>query len=383
MTVRYGMEGYGVTLLQFALTRAGLDIGIPDGIYGRRTMRVLQRFQRDHGLATDGIAGKLTWAALFPYITGYTLHRIGRGDTFPILAERFGISIDALKTANPSLSPEAPLAGETMVLPLTFPVIIGSIPCTSLLEGLWVKGLTMRYPFIKVREIGRSGMGRPILALSLGKGDNRLGFVGAHHADGWITALVLLRFLEEYAAAYAMGGSLGGVRACELYERSTIHMVPLVNPDGVDLITGALSVEDSFHAQARALASHYPDIPFPEGWRSNIFGVDLGLQYPTGWETVRNARFAKGYTRPGPRDYAGSEPLIAPESRSVAKWTQKQDFDLTLSFDEGYRGWFAQTWHRPGYILETGERGGSMLPAFDLIFRKALPIMVRALTLSP
>ena len=79
--IKYGMEGYTVKLLQYALARAGMEPGDADGIFGRRTAKALQQFQRERGLAADGVAGKLTWAALYPYISGYTLHRITAGDT--------------------------------------------------------------------------------------------------------------------------------------------------------------------------------------------------------------------------------------------------------------------------------------------------------------
>ena len=71
-TLSYGNEGYPVQLLQYALERAGMGVGKLDGIFGRKTLKALQRFQRDAGLSSDGIAGKLTWAALYPYICGYT-----------------------------------------------------------------------------------------------------------------------------------------------------------------------------------------------------------------------------------------------------------------------------------------------------------------------
>ena len=56
MDLTYGNNGYLVSLLQYALQRAGLDAGNPDGIFGRRTAKALMRFQREQGLAADGIA---------------------------------------------------------------------------------------------------------------------------------------------------------------------------------------------------------------------------------------------------------------------------------------------------------------------------------------
>ena len=424
--VKYGMEGYDVKLLQYALFRAGMDAGNPDGIFGRRTAAAVQRFQREKGLSADGIAGKLTWAALYPYISGYTLHRISPQDTMYSLAEAYHTHVDAIRTANPAMDPGALAVGDTMIVPLDMPVVTHEIACSSLLTGLMLKGLIMRYPFVKVSEIGRSVMGRPLMAVSLGVGSKRIGYNAAHHANEWITVPILLRFLEEYAAAYAAKRTIGGAAAEDMYKTATLHLVPLVNPDGVDLITGALDPSDSFYVQAQALASHYPDIPFPDGWKSNISGVDLNLQYPAGWNVARRIKFAQGYDRPGPRDYVGSEPLIQPESRAMAKWTKAHDFSLTLSYHTqgeviywqydgvqvpgakaigqafsqssgyalktapsesgyaGYKDWFIASWGRPGFTIEAGA-GQKPLPLwqFERIYRENLPILVRGVTLSP
>ena len=214
--------------------------------------------------------------------------------------------------------------------------------------------------------------------------------------------------------------------AKELFSGTALHMVPLVNPDGVDLVTGTLDPDDSYYAQAKALSSFYPEIPFPDGWKSNIAGVDLNLQYPAEWQTARGIKFSQGFTRPGPREYVGDAPLIAPESRAMAKWTRERDFSLTISYHTqgkviywqygdivvpgaqrigtafskgsgyrmedvpyassfaGYKDWFIQTWRRPGFTIEAGI-GKNPLPLsqFDEIYRHNLPILVQGLTLSP
>ncbi len=50
--------------LQRALNELGFDAGRPDGVYGDATAAAVRRFQRDAGLAPDGIVGPRTLRAL-------------------------------------------------------------------------------------------------------------------------------------------------------------------------------------------------------------------------------------------------------------------------------------------------------------------------------
>ena len=52
-----------------------------------------------------------------------------------------------------------------------------------------------------------------------------------------------MKYLENYARAYAFGGNIGGRNAAELYRRTTLYLAPLVNPDGVDLVTGETTIQ--------------------------------------------------------------------------------------------------------------------------------------------
>ena len=75
--------------------------------------------------------------------------------------------------------------------------------------------------------------------------------------------------------------------ASRIAETATIYMVPMVDPDGVDLVVGAIEQGTVPYETARTLADRYPDIPFPDGWKANLLGVDLNLNYPAGWREAR------------------------------------------------------------------------------------------------
>jgi peptidoglycan hydrolase-like protein with peptidoglycan-binding domain len=61
--LRLGMTGSDVRRLQRRLTSAGYRVAVT-GRFNQRTRRAVVRFQREHGLTADGVAGPLTVAAL-------------------------------------------------------------------------------------------------------------------------------------------------------------------------------------------------------------------------------------------------------------------------------------------------------------------------------
>ena len=231
---------------------------------------------------------------------------------------------------------------------------------------------------------------------------------------------------QELAQAIQTGGRIYGIPAKNISNAATIYMIPMVNPDGVDLVTGAIEPGSLEYEIARRLGENYPDIPFPSGWKANLLGVDLNLQYPAGWLQAREIKFSQGYTKPGPRDYVGRAPLGQLESRALADFTEAvdpalvlayhtqgqviywkfkdifvpgaealaQDFARTSGYEladtpyesawAGYKDWFIQEYRRPGYTIEVG-RGENPLPLqqFDEIYRKNLGILTAAATGLP
>ena len=419
-TLRFGSTGPAVELLQLALERAGFGPLRTDGVFGPATRGALARFQSANGLRVDAIAGKATHHALLPWYTGYVSLRIRPGDTVWSLARRYGSSTEAVLLANPGLQPENLSIGSALIVPLPFPVVPIGLHWCSALVSFCVQGLGARCPFLLTGSMGKSALGRSLWTLRLGRGPNRVLYQAQHHANEWITTPLLLRFTEELAAAAAAGEELAGFSAAEILDYATISLVPAVNPDGMDLATGELSSGEAYR-QARAIAERYPRFPFPSGWKANIRGVDLNLQYPAGWEEARANKYAQGIVSPAPADFVGEAPLSAPEAQAMAAFTERFDPALTLSYHSqgeeiywnfrdlapekargigelfasfsgyrliptpagpssaGYKDWFLQETRRPGYTVEVG-RGVNPLPVEDLpaIYEKNLGILTLA-----
>lgn len=302
-------------------------------------------------------------------------------------------------------------------------IVNTSVPITSQSANRMIEKLVETYPFIRSEVLATTAFQRPIRTLAIGTGERKVLFTAAHHANEWITALLLLKFAEEFAEAIQTDGKIYGVPAQTIAKYTTVYLVPLVNPDGVDLVTGVLKPGDIQYDLAKRLSQDYPEIPFPEGWKANLLGVDLNLQYPAGWLQAREIKFSQGYTTPGPRDYVGRAPLNQVETKALADYTEALDPALVLAFHTqgkeiywqfgdffvpgakelaeefgrvsgyavadtpyesgfaGYKDWFIQYFRKPGFTIEAGK-GVNPLPMeqFPEIYRDNLGILVTAAT---
>ena len=301
------------------------------------------------------------------------------------------------------------------------PIVETDVPITWERCDRMIRQIVNTYPFCRTERIGTTAFGRSLRTLVIGNGPRKVFYSAAHHANEWITSLVLLKFGEALAKAVAEDKEIWGVPAKLIAKIATIYMVPMVDPDGVDLVVGEIQPGTVPYETARVLADRYPDIPFPEGWKANLLGVDLNLNYPAGWLQAREIKFSQGYTRPGPRDYVGRAPLGQLESRAMAGFTEFLDPALVLAYHSqgkeiywqfqdyhvpgakelaeefarvsgyavadtpyessfaGYKDWFIQEFRRPGFTIEVGQ-GENPLPLeqFDEIYADNLGILVTA-----
>jgi g-D-glutamyl-meso-diaminopimelate peptidase len=351
-------------------------------------------------------------------IPGYDLesYRIKEGDTFWTLANKHSLPTDCLAIANPSYNPLNLPIGGILKLPrkVTNQVVTGNkeYHYDLLVEDIY--NLKTLYPFIKVDSLGKSVLGKELFEIKIGNGPKKVHINGSFHANEWVTTGIIMQFLNDYLHALTNVRTVRGLYMFPFYHEVTLSIVPMVNPDGVDLVLKGPPEEEPYKTNVVTINNGNADF---SNWKANIRGIDLNNQYPAYWEIEKERKEPK---EPAPRDYPGDLPLSEPEAIVMAELTERSNFSRILAFHTqgkemywgylnmeppeagliaaefervsgykaiqvidshaGFRDWFIYKWKKPGFTIELGE-GVNPLPLsqFEEIYENSLGIFLASL----
>lgn len=261
-------------------------------------------------------------------------------------------------------------------------------------------------------------MEKEIPYIKMGKGDNVVLYVASTHANEWIATPILLKFIEDFCISYINNSNIFTENAVNIFNNSSIYIVPMLNPDGVDLVTSNIETSSPYYIEAKNISANYPSIPFPKGWKANISGIDLNLQFPAGWENAKRIKQEQGFISPAPRDFVGSYPLESSEAIALYDFTININPKLMLTYHSqgnviywkyldynpekaeeigkkfaevsgysleqtpyassfaGFKDWYIFAFNKPGYTIEVGE-GVNPLPLsqFNDIYQRNIGIL--------
>lgn len=319
-----------------------------------------------------------------------------------------GIPLILLKAANALDVHDIMEPGSAIRIPDTNNIPVKTIYTYEALAEA-TDSLVSSYPFITKHTIGHSVLGKELIELSIGTGTKKIHINAAFHGNEWITTAVLMYFIEEYAYRLSHADS----KLLNAFEQTTVSFVPMVNPDGVDLVLLGRKAAESYQNLVFTLNEDQDDF---SRWKANILGVDLNKQFPAGWELEA----ARKPINPHYRDYPGKGPLTELESLAMAELAKSRYFDMVLALHTqgeeiywgfqgweppesaelaelfsnvsgytavqyvdnyaGFKDWFIQAFRKPGFTLELGH-GNNPLPfsQFDEIYTKTSAILYAAI----
>lgn len=352
-------------------------------------------------------------------LPGYETHnyQVKPNDTLWKIAANHQANVDSIIRVNSGIQPTNLQVGQIVILPVRITNLVLTDPSNYTYEKMIrdINRLLNIYPFIRRNNVGSSVLGKELIELQIGTGIKQVHVNGSFHANEWITTPVIMRFLNQYALSLTNNQLIRGLYMMPYFMQSVLSAVPMVNPDGVDLVLEGSEAAGAYQNEVLLINNNNADF---SNWKANIRGVDLNNQYPANWEIEAERK----PTSPQPRDFPGFAPLTEPESVAMAELTANRNFQRAnalhtqggvifwgyegleppeaetivneyarvsgyepIRFIDSYAGfkdWFIEVYRRPGFTIELGI-GVNPLPIsqFNEIYEETLGIMLANLYL--
>lgn len=336
------------------------------------------------------------------------------GDTLWKIAGKRNISVDSLLLLNQDINPNELKIGQQVLVPnrMVLKKVDGKKKYNYAEMERDVKHLVSIFPFVKLHVIGKSVLGKNIYELKIGKGSKKVHMNASFHANEWITSSILMSFINDFLLSLTNNSRIRNLSTLPLYQSVSLSIVPMVNPDGVDLVLNG--PPEKKNKEVISVNNGSTDFT---GWKANIRGVDLNNQFPANWEIEKERKEPQS---PAPRDYPGDAPLTEPEAIIMAKLAEHEKFDRMLALHTqgkefywgyegledlnsgkiaaefnrvsgynavqyvdshaGYKDWFIQEFKQPAFTIELGK-GINPLPLsqFDEIYQDMTGIFLASL----
>jgi len=181
--------------------------------------------------------------------------------------------------------------------------------------------LAQSYPEIaQLETAGYSELGKEIPVLRIGRENARYHVLlhgaihGREHMTTWLLSAMAEYWLDHDLLSY------GDV---------CWHILPMVNPDGVEISqTGTLNADQKKIYAWDKSANNTKDAEafYAARWKANGLGVDLNRNFDAAWDVT--------FTRdqPSSQNHKGDKAFSAAESRMLRDYTLRYDFDITISY---------------------------------------------------
>ncbi len=266
-----------------------------------------------------------------------------------------------------------------------------------------ISRLCSKYAGILTRiPIGVSSNGRKIYSIKLGNFRESMLYVASVHGNEYITTPVILRFIEDLCHHITLDSNFCGIDMNLALSTRSLYFVPMLNPDGCEIALNGTDDE-----WIKNLCGGDFSL-----WKANGRGVDINHNFDADWEKLREIEKSHGIDAPAWGKYGGEYPCSEPETVAlctlcrlinprhvIALHTQGEEiyygykrenqdqrrmaeiFAMTsgytlshpdyLSSCGGFKDWFCDVFHRPGFTFECGY-GKNPLPQKDIasIYKK-------------
>lgn len=268
---------------------------------------------------------------------------------------------------------------------------------------------------IKVKIIGKSVLSKNIYCLKIGHGKKNICYIGTHHSLEWISASLLMKFSYCILNSANSKTRYLSYSISELLQEVTFHIMPMLNPDGIDIINN--KIVD--HTLYEKLIEWNKGDDFSFKWQANANGVDLNHNYDAGFEKAKALEQKYGVKGPSNTRYGGPYPESEPEVKSLCDYIRQTPLSLLITYHSqgeviyydynskvpknskelgkilsrktgytldnvegiasfgGCKDWFIDKFNKPAYTVELGKGKNPLnFSQFDKIFNDNIESMI-------
>ncbi|MEG0729370.1 MAG: M14 family zinc carboxypeptidase [Anaerovoracaceae bacterium] len=170
-----------------------------------------------------------------------------------------------------------------------------------------IKELEKKYSEIfSSQSLGKTVDDRDIMYLTLGnkEASKQIIISASAHGREYINTLLVMETVEKILKNYNRG-SYKGIKYKDLFNKISLHIVPMVNPDGVTISQkGYNGINDP---ALRKKAIQIGKGTSSRRWKANAQGVDLNRNWPVGFGN-------QSTPKPSPQSWSGPKAISAKEN---------------------------------------------------------------------
>lgn len=221
-----------------------------------------------------------------------------------------------------------------------------------------INSLLVKYPqWIQADVLGKTFDGRSIYHLAIGQRSadkHILIFASIHGREHITTQLVMKQTASFLRQMSSENGTYRNIKYQELLKGKIVHIVPMVNPDGVTL--SQLGLEGMMSGATRQKIYEIYELddavelePYLKRWKSNAEGIDINRNFDACWEDYDDK-----LGHPSSDHYKGNTVACTAEAQALIELTNKYPFERTISYHaqgEVIYWYFLQD----GFLLETSK----------------------------
>lgn len=165
-----------------------------------------------------------------------------------------------------------------------------------------------------------------------GKAERQALVFGSIHGREYITSQLVMCQLADILGRLQNQEDYRGEDLSKIFDRTALHIIPMINPDGVTLCQRGLEAM-KFQKTRQQLYRIYEmdqavelDEYFRK-WKSNARGVDLNRNFDAKWEEYDDRT-----GHPSSDHYKGSFPESEIEAKALTELTRQYPFQRTISY---------------------------------------------------